>query len=245
MKIFLALLTLCSLPAFADICICQYPEEDAKFGMGRQGEIGFYKMGCALWLMRESYCRREKIVNINIPLEPYLSKALLGNEKVRIGFVGHWESSMEYVDYLRADIEPLLQKFQVPFEINNTACYAMNDPEFVQDYLNTVSSSGNAYIKVEGAQTASIGMWDKVLIHRQKADLVAFADSRKKTPAYPYCKEFLNRNCSTYQDRESGSCAETDGSLSNLICQKSIGERNVRKWIYKKGTLRLYSKVDS
>lgn len=237
---FLILLILSTLPVLADVCICQYPKEDARFGEGVRGEIGSYKMGCALWLIKEKDCRREKIMSINRPLEPFLSRVLRNTEKVRVGYVGHWSSSEEMVGYLKSDIEPLRQKFQVPFVITNTACLAMENAHIVQDYVKTIPSSDKAYLAVEGTQTTSIGVWDEVIPHKRKADLIASVDSRQLAPVYPHCKEFLRKGCTAFQEAEKGFCSEDDGSLSSLICYREIKEkangeyklRKVRKWLY-------------
>ncbi len=220
------LLILCfSIPAFADVCICQYPKEDAEFGEGYRGEIGFYKMGCALWLLKEKSCRREKIMNINTPLEPYLEKVLRKNEKVRVGYVGHWGSSEDYVDYLKTKIEPLISILQSPIAVDNTACYSMEDSSMVQKYLETIPSTEEVYITVEGSQTTSIGMWDKVLPGKRKADLTAIADSRGVMSVYPSCKEFNRKRCTVFQENESGQCIDEKGEQRELICHRTIKEK--------------------
>ncbi len=239
MNIFILLL-FSLLSVNADVCICQFPKEDSKFGAGYRGEIGFYKMGCAIWLRKEMECRRQKIIDINTPLGPYLDRVLGESETLRIGYVGHWSSSEEYINYLKDNIEPLVREKKIPVEVNNTACLSMADANAVQSYLSSLQIPNDTYIRVEGTQTTSIGMWDKVLIHRRKADLIAIADSRDISPTYPSCKEFFNRNCTMFQENETGFCEDETKILRKLICHKkikvnkdgSLKIKKTRKWLF-------------
>lgn len=238
MKFLFLLLALSSLPAFADVCICQYPKWDAEFGAGYDEEVGFYKMGCSLWLMSEMGCRKEKITNINNDLKPYLDQVLRPKEKIRIGYVGHWESSIEFVFYLKRKVEPLLSVYKTPIKVDNTACLAMEDAELVQEYLETIPSTKDVYLKVQGAQTTSIGMWDKVWPGKRKADLVARGDSLGTISVYPACKEFLKKGCTAFQDDETGICLGDKGVKTEIICRKGVKrkkdgvmkEKNTRRW---------------
>jgi len=241
-KSILILLGLFSLSAFADVCICQYPKEDAKYGGGYKGEIGFYKMGCSLWLVGERKCRKNKIMDINIPLTEYLDELdeeLEEGEKVRVGYVGHWGSSSELVDYIKNEIVPVTKKYNVPVSVENTACYGMEDPQLVSKYLHSLYSNESNYITVEGTQTTSIGMWDKVSFAFRKADLVAFADSREEAAIYPKCEEFLNRRCTGFQEGDVGLCVDELGNKKELLCNgrvkrkrnNTIKIKKAKRWI--------------
>jgi len=239
-KLSLFLFFIFSASAFADICICQYPKKNSRFGAGYTGEIGFYKMGCAAWLLSETKCRKEKIIDINKSLEPYLDQKIRYNEKIRIGFVGHWSSSRELVRYLSADIVPLMTKYNIPIEVDNTACSGMSDPESVQAYLETVQKSDESYLRVEASQVTSIGMWDKLSISFRKADLVAYGDTRGGDNMYPKCEVFHRKRCTGFQSREIGKCVDENGQIKKLVChgvikKKKNGDYKLKKkkrWLF-------------
>jgi hypothetical protein len=240
MKLLLLLLISFIQVGQANVCICQYPKEDAKYGGGYRGEIGFYKMGCALWILSEGRCRKKKVIDINMSLDPYLNKVLKPQEKVKIGFVGHWSSSEEFIEYLQSDIEPLLKKYDSSFEVENTACSSMDEPAKVQDYLTGLQLNENKYINVEGSQTTSIGMWDKLSIGFRKADLIANGDSRGLKNVYPLCKKFINRRCTGFQEGETGYCQSDSGVNRKLICHGKIKTKlnsklklkQFKRWLY-------------
>lgn len=219
---FILITTLISLSTFADICICQYPGKDAKYGAGYKGEIGFYKMGCSLWLAGERKCRKRKILNVNTPLDSYLSDRHEDDEKIRVGFVGHWSSSKELVEYIKEEIVPINKKYKSPVIIENTACSSMEDTNLVANYMSSLELGEKNYIAVEGSQTTSIGMWDKVSFAFRKADLVANVDSRNSSPAFPKCEEYLNRRCTGYQQGEIGICVDDKGEKQELLCNGRV-----------------------
>jgi hypothetical protein len=251
MKLSLFLFALFSISAFADICICQYPKENSRFGGGYSGEIGFYKMGCAAWLLSETQCRKEKIIDINLSLEPYLNERIRSNEKIRIGFVGHWSSSRELVRYLDADIVPLMKKYNTSIEVDNTACSGMSDPESVQAYLEGIEISDETYLRVEASQVTSIGMWDKLSISFRKADLVAFGDTRGSDNMYPKCEIFYKKRCTGFQHWEIGKCADTNGDVKELVCHETIKQKRdgsyklkkKKRWLYLENVYKLIREV--
>lgn len=214
----LILLFFYSFTAMADVCICQFPREDAKFGDGYKNEVFAYKMGCKLWLAQEKKCRKRKTIDINESLNSYLDEHIRSNEKIRLGYVGHWSSSNELIDYLRDLIEPIRLKYRTPILIENTGCSSMDKPEIVQEYLSSIPFGSESYIKVIGNQTTSIGMWDKASFAFRKADLIATADSRFTSPIFPSCDEYKNRRCTGYQKGEKGFCVNQDKELKELIC---------------------------
>jgi hypothetical protein len=251
LKISALLFFVLSLSAIADVCICQYPKQDARYGAGFKGEIGFYKMGCGAWLLSQTKCRKEKIIDINETLEPYLNERLRSNEKIRIGFVGHWSSSDELVDYLDNDIVPLMQKYNSPIEVDNTACDGMNDPQSVQDYLATLKTQKDSYLSVQGSQTTSIGMWDKLSISFRKADLIAYADTRGNRDIYPKCEIFHKKRCTGFQYREVGKCTDSEGVTKELICHGTIKKKKngnyklkkKKRWLYLDNIIKLSREV--
>ncbi len=250
MRIMALLSLIISFSALADICICQYPKEDARYGGGYKGEIAFYKMGCQIWHLSERKCRKKKTIDINESLEPYLDKHHRDGEKIRVGFVGHWSSSSELVDYLKNEIEPVRSKYKSPIHIENTACLSMDSPDLVSDYVSTLDNKDNAYLTVEGTQTTSIGMWDKVSFAFRKADLIASVDSRNSSPIYPKCSEFIDRRCTGFQAGEKGFCVNENDEKKQLICHgrikvgkyDSIKIRKAKRWLDLESNLPLLKK---
>lgn len=226
----LLLISIISFHALADVCICTYPKEDAKYGGGYKGEILFYKMGCALWLLTETRCRKEKIMDINLPLETYLdNKIKAKDKKIRIGYVGHWGSSDEYIDYVDEYIAPLLNRYEQSIEVDNTACLAMEEANQVQEHIEKYDYKENQSLKLEGNQTTSIGMWDKLSIRFRKADLTATASSDNSKLLYPKCKKFVGKRCTGFQLYEKGLCSEEDSTLTELICNHKIKNQKVKR----------------
>lgn len=181
---------LSSISLFAAQCICQYPGVDSDYGKGYKKEILAYKAGCSLWLSKARNCKSKKIVNINQSLESILKPY---TKVVKLGFVGHWSGSVESVQFIDEVIKPIVESRNISFEIDNTACKPMKDAQLVQDSIESYYYSSN-YITFKGAQTDSIGMWDKLTRILKKADLMAYADSRNSLK-YPKCKTMINRVC--------------------------------------------------
>ena len=214
--IFIVLIVAASI-SYADICICQYPDLDAKYGDANKGEITFYRAGCNLWLAMEKGCRLKRIANINKDLKPFLSKKIKNRETVRLGFVGHWSSSNELIRYLDGVVEPLLKRFRNSFMIDNTACYAMESPQKVYDHIKKYAITKGHYLRVKGNQTTSISMWQTLSANTVKGNFFAVADSRKVAASYPYCSAYHKKRCTKYQRRESASCIK-DGKKLELTC---------------------------
>lgn len=234
MKFLFLLLLSISASAYADVCICQYPKKDAKYGRGFKKEVFFYKMGCAAWLITEKECRKQKIIDINKPLSSYLDKVLKQDEKIRLGYVGHWKSSNALISFLKKEVEPLMGKYRSPILVDNTACLAMNDAEKVQRYLDSIPSTESLYMSVKGNQTTSIGMWDKLSVGYRKADLVAYADSRGTSFNYPACNVFLEKRCTAFQNKDVGYCTDEGGVTRELVCHNVIKEKRNDKLKRKK-----------
>jgi hypothetical protein len=239
MKLLIFLTFIYSFSVLADICICQYPKEDARYGGGYKGEIAFYKMGCQVWHLAEKKCRKKKTIDINESLSPYLDKHHRKGEKIRVSFVGHWSDSAELVSYLKNEIEPIREKYNSPIRIENTACSAMEDTNLVSKYLQTIDTTDKNYLEVEGSQVTSIGMWDKVSFAFRKADLVATSDSRNSSPIYPVCSEFLDRRCTGVQQGDKGYCVDDQNQRKELICHGRIKTKrngsikisNAERWL--------------
>jgi hypothetical protein len=217
MKIFFLCLFL-TTQVFADVCICQYPKEDAVYGEGYKGEIGFYKMGCALWQVLERDCRKRKVMDINEDLTPYLDQHLRSQEKIKLSYVGHWDNSITMMYYIHRVVKPLIDRYETSVDVENTACSSMDYAPLIQDRVASYELPEGVSLNVIGNQTISIGMWDKLLIGYRKADLYAVADSNNSSITYPACETFLNKRCTGFQEGEKGYCTE-ENKNKMLICK--------------------------
>lgn len=213
----ITLLFLFSFSTLADVCICQYPGLDAKYGGANKGEIGFYKLGCAAWLLAQTQCRSQVVINENANLNEYIGQIRSTEEKIKIGYVGHWTSSKTTIDYLDDIIYPMIMKYKVPVHVENTACSSMDNPQTVFDKLDEYKLPSGAYIRYKGNQTTSFGLWNKVITKYNKANLYAIADTRYKSPLYPYCDDYKGRSCIEAQNKDIGSCI-SNGQLQKLQC---------------------------
>lgn len=223
----LAIVLLSSFGVFAAQCICQYPNVDSDYGRGYEKEILAYKAGCSLWLSKQKSCSSRSIVDINSDL---LNMIKPTTKFVKLGFVGHWPGSDESVKFLDEVVRPIVETSDISFGIDNTACRPMENAKLVQDSIQSYSYSQN-YITFKGAQTDSIGIWDKLTRILRKADLMAFADSRKKLK-YPSCKSMTNKIClRKVVMNQSGKCSSNNKEIS-LSCRRSKLSKKIKVWKY-------------
>ncbi len=217
---------------FADICICQYPNTDTHYGQGKKGEIGFYKLGCAYWYQTQKDCRLTETIDINDSLKPFLDKRIRSDEKIKIGYVGHWSGSYTTLKYLDNEIKPLLDRYRVSIEIDNTACEPLNDPKLVYNHIKKYELQEGTFLRVEGAQGTSIGMWDKLSRNYRFADLLAYADTRETSPGYPDCSKYLNQKCTKHQANEYGYC-KVNSFLKRIYCNGNQANKEAKRFTWR------------
>ncbi|MCT4641015.1 MAG: hypothetical protein N4A33_01880 [Bacteriovoracaceae bacterium] len=221
-------LSVISSSILANICICQYPGVDAKYGYGKKKEIPFYKMGCSLWLKKQK-CSKKVTKNINIRLDDFLKKNLKDSKLVTLGFVGHWKDSFDTVSFLSDTPLGIVNNFNVSVELQNTACFPLKDPEYIYNRLSSMKFNKDLYIKVSGAQTTSIGMWDTLSKKFKYADLMASVDSRSQIATFPKCETYEAKRCTKHQYRESGTCIK-DGEYKEIKCDLISGSSKKKVW---------------
>lgn len=197
-----------SFNAYANCCICQTdtsPEEHIKW----------YKTGCRMWLTARG-CPAGKVIPQTESIAKHIPKSCEG-KKLKLGYVGHWASARDTVNYVSSLLKVLEEK-DLSLYYDNTACLAMDRPELVQNYLNKISPElGDREIKIKGNQAISTGMWDPIL--PGKHNFKAYASTETEMVEYPKCKEFVDKSCwKMFQEGETGLCLEEDGTKSVLKC---------------------------
>jgi len=232
MRLQIGLLTLLySFSSFSTICICQFPDENSRHGQGRKGEIAFYKLGCSYWIKSQKDCRESKVKNINDSLSEYLDKRILPNDLVKIGYVGHWSESYSTIRYLEQEIKPILDRYRVSIEVDNTACDPLKNPNLVFNHIKKYILQIGTYLRIQGAQTTSIGMWDKLSAKFKYADLLAHADTRDTVPGFPKCSTYINERCTKHQHKEYGYCTNNE-SLKKIYCKKKTQSSKQKYWLF-------------
>jgi len=194
---------------FKKSCYCEtgnWPKDQKKL----------FEIGCAVWLARQSGCNLKEIVDEDID---YTQKDIPKNTKLlSVGYVGHWDNSKHFIDYLDNSILPVMRAKSISADVDNTACDAMHDPERVFDYLKTQSFAPDQFLKARGNQAISIGTWDVIL--PSDLNFIAEVSSRVNHVIYPSCGDYEHYAClQQYQLHESGKCVEDDaGDLRQLVC---------------------------
>lgn len=190
-------------------CFCEtgnYPEN----------QIGFFEMGCNIWLGSQNDCDETQIVPYYHTKYEDMKLSCQGGE-VAIGYVGHWGSSSELVYYLNSIVLPAMKTHDVSVYVDNTACSAMNHPEIVQDAVRNIASEVNKELIVQGNQVLSIGKWD--VVAGGSSNFSAIASSNSESVIYPSCSNYRDKPCfSGIQNGQTGQCEEKNGHLTELVC---------------------------
>jgi len=191
------------------LCICQVGEEPAR-------EIGVYVAGCRVWFEAN---------NCLASLTQPLSRPIHLPENIRhlkLGYVGHWESSVEMQTFLKDRIEPLLPRLD-SLKIDNTACKAMNEPQLISDWIKSITPRFQTEISIIGNQTTSIGMWQP-FAPWLRSNFAVQVSTKNPEPQLPQCRNFYHRRCIEEQHGESGRCLDLNSQVRTLTC----GFRQVR-----------------
>ncbi len=202
-----------------DLCICQtdtYPRV----------QVGIFKLGCRVWNAAQS-CTKKMTVSFTESLDEILAK-YPSAKKVKIGYVGHWASADQSTQFLQGTIVPLIQKYDVKIEIDNTACLATDNAYKIVNYLKTLNGEAEK-ITFRGNQAVSTGIWDKGLSGKNNFWALIKGDSLEVT--FPACKEFENRGCmGSVQGGGTGVCQDEEaGSHVFLRCDQGGNEKHY-KW---------------
>ncbi len=193
-----------------DLCICQT-------GSHPSNQVGFFRLGCRLWNAGNS-CGRKLTVPESENLDGILAR-YPGTRSLKVGYVGHWSSAGQSVDFLRSKITPLLTKYEVSIEIDNTACLATDNPYIIGHYLRGLGPLGER-VKFRGNQAISTGLWDRTL--PGKHNFWAVINGGNLEVEFPSCEEFENRGCLGLVQREGrGICRDDrNNKYVTLSCQR-------------------------
>jgi hypothetical protein len=101
-----------------DLCICQT-------GATPEYQVKFFKLGCSTWSMSQS-CSEKITISINDSINEVLNQRP-HVKSVKLGYVGHWASSKQTVEFLDKEIKPAVINHGVYFDIHNTACSSMSN----------------------------------------------------------------------------------------------------------------------
>jgi hypothetical protein len=221
MKILIAFFaTFLSLNLFSSTCcICQT-------GLQPTNEIHWFKKGCKLWLSKQKNCSTKSVEPIQ---ENDLVSSALKCEggAVKLGYVGHWGSSSQLIDYLSESLIPTAKAYKVDIDYDQTACTSMDNPKLIEDFFSELNIESK--ITVKGNQVTSTGMWDDVLPH--KTNFWARINSRDQRIEFPLCTSFENKRCfGKYQKNETGFCINGEETL-RLECTKI--SNIVYRWVKK------------
>ncbi len=192
-----------------DLCVCQT-------GSYPTNQVAFFRLGCRMWNAGNS-CGKKLIVPETESLNRILSQNP-GTRSLKVGFVGHWSSAAQSVDFLRRSVVPAMRNNDVSVEIDNTACLATDNPYIISNYLRSLGPIG-ARIKFRGNQAISTGLWDRTLPGKHNFWALISGDTLEVD--FPKCSEFENRGCLGMVQREGrGICHdEASGDHVTLRCQ--------------------------
>lgn len=196
-----------------DFCLCET-------GNSPKNEVPFYRAGCKLWLASQS-CHEKKVISIDDDLDSAIPRTSDG-KKVKLGYVGHWSTTGESIDYILDRILPLNKGRRISFFIHNTACYATKDTYILQDLMNLINIDPETSITFQGNQAASVGMWEKFIPFKE--NMYSIVGSNLSAPIFPPCEEFQGKRClGSIQLNEQGFCTSiVDGKKVNktLACEE-------------------------
>lgn len=171
--------TIASITSFASkCCYCE-------IGNYPQNQQSFFKMGCNLWLGSQKNCDVKEIVPQNSRYDQMDLQCKNGD--LVVGYVGHWGSSYETVDYLQRTIVPVIKNQNVSVKVDNTACLSMSSPKVVFDFVKSLNLPEGKNLSVVGNQVISIGKWDTLL--GSSINFGAMVSADKEEIQYPSCKK--------------------------------------------------------
>lgn len=206
-------------------CYCEIGAEPVSEGK-------FFNMGCKLWLKDQKNCDVKEIVPQGTDYSA-MNLACDGGT-LSVGYVGHWNSSEEMVEYLQASIVPVMAKHHVSVTVDNTACSSMNNPPVIVNYIKSLGLSSNQTLTIRGNQLTSVGEWTHLL--GQSANFTATVSSVGEKVIYPACKQYEGYNCIQQVQRgQPATCIEKDGRPQVLVCcgvTADITRSNSMKYIW-------------
>jgi hypothetical protein len=192
-----------------------------EIGDGPANEIGFFKLGCNMWLAKQNDCAFKQTVEQNYPYADISTNDLVcaNGGTMNVGYVGHWSGSKETVTYLKKILLPAIRRHAMTINFDNTACKAMQDPNMVQSFIVRERLPNGTALNARGNQVDSIGLWEKVF--GKSPNFWAIASTDHPNVQYPDCASFENMNCmQNVQLNEKAVCKSNShgGKLRTLAC---------------------------
>ncbi len=137
---------------------------------------------------------------------------------LKVGYVGHWYSSVRYRDYLDETLAQILKLPKVPDSIfiENTACNAMDVPQVILEWLERMKTRYKGQLTVSGFQVRSIGLWQP--FYWNTVNIPATVSTSLNGVQWPSCHKLENAPCLEYQLEESFSCTE-GARIKRLKCE--------------------------
>jgi hypothetical protein len=208
--------------AFAqNSCFCET-------GIRPTNEIKYFKLGCQIWLSKQANCTNSEIVPTGTS---YIDRGNASTSgQVIIGYVGHWTSASELVDYLKKTVKPLLDS-GLSVDIDNTACLSMDQPEKVLSYVESLRLPSGQELKIKGNQANSIGEWESLI--GSGYNFWAKVASNQNEVEFPSCDDFEHYAClEKYQLNHHGRCWDATGNLIQLSCCRVAAESEIEPAFY-------------
>jgi hypothetical protein len=208
--------------AFAqDSCFCET-------GNFPQNEIKYFKLGCQIWLSEQANCTNQEIVPTGTS---YVDRRMASEPgQVNIGYVGHWASAGQLVNYLKDTVKPLLDS-GLSVSIDNTACLSMDQPEKVLSYVESLQLPANQELKIKGNQANSIGEWEALV--GSGFNFWAKVTSGRNEIEFPNCDDFEHYAClKRYQLNHHGRCLDSRGNLIQLTCCQVAADSEIEPAYY-------------
>jgi hypothetical protein len=201
-----------------DLCVCMigaYPTNQQKF----------FKLGCSLWFTQQSCEAKRRIVEEGDPSFADALSTTPHGSKVVLGFVGHWGSAGQTVDWLKKDILPVASEREIDLRVDNTACSGGDDPTRLREgtaQLLRELPVPNLEVKVN--QEVSSGMWDPYLPGKNNFWVEYRNQGGSDGLRFPECRSFEKRSCWGWmQGGGSGFCEEEENGVRIprlLVCSQ-------------------------
>jgi hypothetical protein len=193
-----------------------------------ENEIKFFELGCKIWLAKQANCQNQEIIPAGTSYVDRSHTSTSGH--FTIGYVGHWASSAETVEYLKNTIEPLLSTGP-SVTVDNTACLSMNVPEKVLSYVQNLRLPESQELNISGNQANSIGEWETVI--GSSFNFWAKVSSKNSEIEFPNCDDFEHYSClKKYQLNHHGRCWNQNKQLIDLTCCRVRTESELDPAVY-------------
>ncbi len=220
-----------------DLCVCE-------IGSFPKSQQGFFKLGCSIWFTHQSCAKTLRIESGKLPELSDLLDESFRQKKVVVGYVGHWASANQTVEWLRTDILPAASKYEIDLRVDNTACSGGNDPtrlrEGTQQLLKEMPVPN---LEVRVNQEISSGLWDPYLPGKNNFWIEYSQANDSGRLEFPKCREFESKSCWGWiQKGGSGYCVEEKEGreeLRLLACNETEREDYVSKAGGRAGDLEL------